>query len=54
MNNDDFDNILQQLKSGQNPTSSCNSGITSGTQESNYGLRLVNEGTGDASNTSDK
>lgn len=52
MGNDNFDTILQQLNSGQNPTPPTNnSGITTsergasqGTRESDFGLRSVNEG----------
>lgn len=62
MGNDNFDAILQQLNSGQNPTPPTNnSGITTsergtsqGTSESNYGLRLVNEGANNIPPTSDK
>lgn len=62
MDNDNFDAILQQLNSGQNPTPPANnSGITTsergacqGTRESNFGLRSVNEGVDNIPPTSDK
>lgn len=63
MGNDNFDAILQQLNSGQNPTppSTNNSGITTsergasqGTRESNFGLRSFNESADDILPTSDK
>ena len=55
MGNDDFNNILQILKSGQNPTASSSEplGLTksqrnelSGTREVQFGLLLVNENAG--------
>ena len=55
MSDDNFNAILQALKSGQNPTppSSGNSGLstsqrgnTSGTKEVHFGLRSVNERAG--------
>lgn len=55
MPNDDFNNILQALKSGQNPTSSSgnSSGLItsqrnelSGMREVQFGLHPVNENAG--------
>ena len=55
MLNDDFNNILQALKNGQNPTSSSgnSSGLitsqrneVSGTNKVQFGLRPVNENAG--------
>lgn len=62
MGNDDFDAILQQLNSGQNPTPPTNnSGITTSergasqrTREINFGLRSVNEGANNIPPTSNK
>lgn len=55
MPNDDFNNILQALKNGQNPTSSSgnSSGLitsqrneVSGTKKVQFGLHPVNENAG--------
>ena len=55
MPNDDFNNILQALKSGQNPTSSSENlsalitsqrNELSGIKEVQFGLRPVNENSG--------
>ena len=62
MGNDNFDTILQQLNSGQNPTPPTNNsgiatserGASQGTRESNFGLRSVNEGADNIPPTSDK
>ena len=65
MGNDDFDKILQALKSGQNPTASSNepSGLTASQRTElsgmrdvlSFGIRSVNEnfGADDSDNSSE-
>lgn len=62
MGNDNFDAILQQLNSGQNPTPPTNNsgiitserGASQGTRESNFGLRSFNENADNIPPMSDK